>query len=91
MAIRVRISFFSFKSGVELQHVSGMSMVNSFDDARQKIRQFAIRHHPEARDVTVQFERVVEERGFWVIYASSNIDTRMDFILIITKLGDRNG
>lgn len=61
-------------------------MVNSYDEAEQRMKEFAQKHHPEAGDVTVLVNQKSETIGAWLVFARSNIDADFYFTFIINKL-----
>lgn len=85
-ATKIRLSFFAYNDGKEVNHTSGTTMVNDLSEALKKAKQFIAKHFPEAEDIQMKFSQEFLDQGGAVYKADSKTDKDMAFLLVISKL-----
>jgi len=53
MAIKLRHTFYAYNQGNEVEHVTGMTIVNSLSEAESKARTFLKSYYPDSEDFNI--------------------------------------
>lgn len=86
MAIKVRLTFYAYDNGKEVNHTNTAAFVNSIDEAEAKAKETVAKEYPDAKDMRIILNKKFLEYGGWIVAGISKTDPDRAFLLVINKL-----